>query len=159
SVVHGAFADATTSPFDLGAGWDKFVHARYPWKSLQFVIGFSVAWLTRLRSHPDVTKLAGIWRYRAFGSVRDALILSAGMTAALWLIVAPEVTRLTGRSPASGLTYGVGMLIGAVIGFFVPTWYRVNLARMEAERQPTPLPAEGERMIIALIKARVDRTS
>lgn len=142
SILNEALADPTARYFGLAAGWEKFATQIYPWKTLQFVLGFAIAALTRPRTYPDVALLTGACRYRSFGSLRDAAIVAGAMTAALALVVVPMLGRIRGKPfPADWLNYGTSMLIGAVLGFFVPTWYRANLARVEVESAPASPPA------------------
>ncbi len=129
-IFYGGIIDASGASFSLRAGISRFMAQSYPWTLLHFTIASLIACMTRRRFYPNVATLRGFRRYRAWGSIRDGLVLSTGLMIAM-KIVLNAVARLRPGFDGGWRPYTVAAVLGGTIGFFVPTWYRANLARIE----------------------------
>lgn len=95
---------------------------------------FDLAVALRIRSgaYPDPTSLTGVRRYREWGSARDAGLFLGCAAALMLLFIQPRLAQLwtdPARAPTLTVTV-IPSIVAAVIGFFVPTWYRANAARL-----------------------------
>lgn len=117
---------------DLSQGWQSYCTRSYPWSFLVFLIASLLSVFIRIGKYPDVSRLTGIYRYRQWGSLTDALIF-AGCTAALMIVyIIPTLMELRGDDEWLRRLL-IPTAATFVIGFFVPTWYRANTLRAEKE--------------------------
>lgn len=110
-----------TAPF-LKA-WENFTTSAYPWLTMAFVCTVSLAFLIDW-SHPK-------WIRPRWLRIVDALLEAVVLVAAVslvhwWLSGLVAMDNFSGRLPALSDLTRVAFLIGFVLGYFVPNWYRVS---------------------------------
>ena len=124
---------------DLATRWETYTIRRvYQWSALHALIAILVAVGMRTGSYPSAT--AGDWiaRSRQWGSLQDAAIFGICAAALRAAFMAPEVMAIEGSLDwiTTLRRFAVPTVMVAVIGFFVPTWYRASILRIK-EREGT----------------------
>ena len=138
SMAMGSICTGGECPhfFSVGEGIRHLLEQSYPWTILVCFVTTLLAALMLVGEYPpDHEHLQGWARYRKWGNIRDALILSAGVLGLMAIYIVPELHRLAPerfpepliwRSPGLALR---PMITSFFVGLFVPTWYRGNALR------------------------------
>ena len=119
---------------DLSLAWQVYSE-RYPWTFIHGTIACMIALRMRIGHYPDPSQLQGWQRYRAWGSLRDGVIMLLVAELVLNLLVLPRLA-VHGVAPGNPLNSLIilGML-SFTIGFIVPTWYRARRALRQQDRR------------------------
>lgn len=124
--------------FDFSAAWDAYTK-KYPWSFIHGTMAFMIALRMRIGRYPDPTQLQGWQRYRAWGSLRDGMIILAVAELVLSLLVFPQLLEL-GAAPSDPLRPLVILgMMSFTIGFIVPTWYRARRALRMTDRRASDM--------------------
>jgi len=121
-----------------GAGVERYLSCSYPWGIMHAGIALLIAVRLSGGQYPDVRRLSGWRRYRQWGSFTDAVICGLGAALIAAYIALPLLEIL--RPDRFALVYWPTSveelffwritlrmaLVGFVLGFFVPTWYRAH---------------------------------
>jgi hypothetical protein len=121
-----------------GAGIDHYLNCSYPWAILHAGIALLLAIRLSSGEYPDVRKLLGWRRYRQWGSFTDAILCAIGAALIAAIIALPLLESLRPErfrivylpaTPEEFFFWRITLrmaLVGFVLGFFVPTWYRAH---------------------------------
>ena len=118
----------------------------YPWVILVCSLSALLSVLMLIGEYPDHEHLKGYARYRRWGSLRDAALLSTGILCLMGLYVVPQLYHLAPDRFIDPHFWNVpGLTLRPVvtsffIGFSVPTWYRGNALRTRNARRQYPSP-------------------
>ena len=111
-----------TQPFTLA--WKNFSTSAYPWLIMSFVCTLSLAFLIDL---PQPKWVHHKWQRRVLdGVIQTAALVCAVSLVHWWLAGLAQTGAFSGRLPALPQLIRLSVLIGFVLGYFVPTWYRVS---------------------------------
>jgi hypothetical protein len=130
----------------LNQGLDHLLHNSYPWVILVCSLSALLSVLMLIGEYPDHEYLDGYARYRRWGNLRDAGLLSMGILALMAFYVVPQLHQLAPEYFTEALFWRApGLTLRPVvtslfIGFFVPTWYRGNALRTRNDRRLYPSP-------------------
>jgi hypothetical protein len=128
---------APPSP-ECGGGIERYLNCSYPWGILHAGMALLLAIRLSVGSYPNVRKLAGWRRYRQWGSFIDAAFCAVGAALIAALIALPLLESLRPdrfrlvylpTSPEELFFWRITLrmaLLGFVVGFVVPTWYRAH---------------------------------
>ncbi len=125
----------------IDLGIDRLLNQSYPWT---FLVGFLTTLLATLMligQYPDRKELSGLARYRKWGSLTDALVLSVGVFGFMAFYVMPELNQLDSiRFPEKDFWRAPALVLRPVatsflIGLVVPTWYRGHILRIKENRR------------------------
>lgn len=141
-VINGiCIGDPCPHVLTLGRGLDYLLHRSYPWVILVCSLSTLLSVLMLIGEYPDHEHLEGYARYRRWGSLRDAALLSMGVLGLMALYVVPRLNQLAPEHFTEtyfwndlGPTFRP-VITSFFIGFFVPTWYRGNALRARNDRK------------------------
>src|SRR5262249_51516794 len=137
-----SFVFGLVTQLDVNEAWALFV-VRYPWALMSFVTAFVTAWLAD--DPPSSMSVRHRQRWGE-GGVQAAASVVTAVLVLTWLGQVPQPANLPTTyhlpDPLSVLVRAA--LIGFVIGYKVPTWYR------EAPREPEATPASAALALPAL---------
>lgn len=141
-IMHSiCVGDPCPHVFTLSRGLDHLLHRSYPWVILVSSLSTLLSVVMLVREYPDHERLEGYARYRKWGSLRDAALLSMGVLGFMALYVVPQLNQLAPEHFTEahfwndpGLTLRP-VITSFLIGFFVPTWYRGNALRARSDRK------------------------
>jgi hypothetical protein len=116
--------------FQVSRGWSQYAGRSYPWTFQLLLIAALIAWRMRVGSYPAPGSLRGITRIRQWGSLLDAARFGGASLALMALYIRPQLVELAPARYRSDdwVLLLLPVAIAAVIGFFVPTWYRAHAA-------------------------------
>jgi hypothetical protein len=141
-AIHGICIGNPWPDFlDLGQGLEHLVEKSYPWVILVCSLSALLSVLMLIGKYPDYEYMEGYARYRRWGSLRDAALLSMGVLGLMALYVIPQLHQLSpDHFTESQFWKAPGLMLRPVvtsffIGFFVPTWHRGNALRSRYERK------------------------
>ncbi|MBW3225390.1 hypothetical protein [Marinobacter adhaerens] len=153
---------------DCGAGFQRYLNCSYPWSIMHAGIALLLAIRLSRGEYPDVRNLFGWRRYRQWGNFIDAMHCGIGAALIAAIIVLPLLESLQPDRnrivylPATTeefLFWRITLrmaLLGFVLGFFVPTWYRAHKSPYgEGDRRQNPRQRECfEQDLLRLKKKR-----
>ncbi len=125
------------SSFCEFTGNERYLNCTYPWSFLHGGIAFLLALRLGVGVYPDIQHMRGIYRYRKWGNIKDAVICGAGMLIITAFIVVPLLDDL-GRSFVGTKYIDILSritLVSLVLGFIVPTWYRAQHVPVKKNRR------------------------
>jgi len=137
-------------PVALGEAWSRFTDRSYPWLLMSFATAITLSFLIDWRR---LQRLSTGWRRVAEG-VMLVLVLGAAVTLVQhWisslvqhnpdcLAAARDGARDLCRLPDMRMGLSVSAIIGSVLGYLVPTWYRSS-AHIESDGSDDDAGAEG----------------
>lgn len=135
--VTGTGGDATC----LQAVLTRIETQSYPWSIMHAAIAILLAWRIRLPRRP-VKKTRVAWRrFRQWGDPREAAIFSGLLSVVFLLVVFPLLANLQTDIELLAVwpwplrPFLIVALLGGVVGFLVPTWYRTQAKRPEERRR------------------------
>jgi len=138
-----SYQPAGASWFDLARGWSRYATRSYPWSFLLFLLAALIAWRMRTQAYPDPRATRGLARITLWGNVTDAGLFLGCTLALVGFYIRPKVAELL-QTPARADDWMLLLLpsaIAAVLGFFVPTWYRANAVTTDAAVSSPRRPA------------------
>jgi hypothetical protein len=112
--------------------WSNFTGIAYPWSVMSFVTAATTAFLIDWR---QPQWLETRWRRLLEAGIQAAVLVAAAMLVHWWLSDLGSAAPGGARIPQLISLIRVTAVIGFVLGYFVPTWYR---------RAPDDRPAEAE---------------
>lgn len=101
--------------------WENFTTDSYPWLIMSFVTAVTTAFLIDWR-HPRW--LRERWQRITEAGIQAIMLVIAAMLVHWWLTDLSVHEQFSGRVPDLGSVLRVSSIIGFVLGYFVPTWYR-----------------------------------
>ena len=112
------------------------------WSAFQFVIAFAIAHRMQVGAYPDATTLSGWSRIRAFGDAADGLFVLIACCVVTMPIFVPALFEVLNSNSEVKLAIAwarvfLPPVVAFVVGFFVPTIYRLNVHRVQ-ERETRP---------------------
>lgn len=113
----------------LQKAWEHFSTSSYPWLIMAFVCTLSLAFLIDWQQ-PEWIKPK--WARVTNGAIQAIILVSAVSLVHWWLAGLASRDSFHGQLPPLVQLVRVSTVIGFVLGYFVPAWYR-NSARIAAE--------------------------
>lgn len=126
--AHDPNINGFVAPFVLA--WKNFYTSSYPWLAMSFVCTVTLAFLIDWQ-HPKWIKEK--WQRVADGIVQAAALVGAVFLVHWWLAGLVNTAKFDGHLPDIVQVIRLSAVIGSVLGYLVPTWYRRS-ARFEAEQ-------------------------
>lgn len=130
-----------SNSFNIQLAWDMYA-SRHPWSFIHGTVAFMIAWRMQTGRYPDVSKQQGWQTIKAWGDLKDAVIISSVNLLVLMVLVIPKLEAL-GSAPSSVTrTLIILTMMSFCIGFIVPTWYRAKLREKQGERRVSSVDRE-----------------
>jgi hypothetical protein len=123
--------------FDLRQAWEMYA-SRYPWSFIHGTVAFLIAWRMQIGRYPDIDKLQGWQAFKAWGDLKDALIILAVSLTVFMTLVLPRLKALNAAPKNVTITVLVLAMMSFTIGLIVPTWYRAKTKIEQHERRESP---------------------
>jgi hypothetical protein len=123
----------------LAWAWQR-AHLTYPWQLVSFATAFITAMMA---DNPRVSRVSSRVQRSLEGLGQGVLMLGVTYLTCIWLSQRWELYKhvdlryLKYGMPKPLMTTIMGALVGIVIGFLIPTWYRCYQDQQAQERTPT----------------------
>ncbi|MCK5667368.1 MAG: hypothetical protein KAI17_27965, partial [Thiotrichaceae bacterium] len=126
------------SNFCSYTGYEQYTNCSYPWGFIHAGIAIILAIRLNTGAYPDVKKLQGFQKYRLWGNFKDAIICLLLLLLITIFLVIPQLEALRGNTIDNIEYFKMVLrisLMGFVLGFIVPTWYRAQNRSVKVERR------------------------
>lgn len=133
------------SNFCSYTGYERYTNCSYPWGFIHAGIAIILAIRLNTGAYPDVKKLQGFQKYRLWGNFKDAIICLLLLLLITIFLVIPQLEALRGNTIDNIEYFKMVLrisLMGFVLGFIVPTWYRAQNRSVKVERRKDPKERE-----------------
>jgi hypothetical protein len=127
--------------FDLRQAWGMYA-SRYPWSFIHGAVAFLIAWRMQTGTYPDINKLTGLQSLKAWGDLKDGLIILVVSLAVFLILVLPRLKALNAAPDNVPIALVILAIMSFSIGLIVPTWYRARTKVKQHDRRGSPADRE-----------------
>ena len=128
------------TPFTMA--WDNFTTDSYPWLIMSFVTALTTAFL--IDWHRPQWLKAG-WQRISEAAIHAVILVISAMLVHWWLTGLSANAQFSGRVPDLGSVLRVSCIIGFVLGYFVPTWYRATTDENTSDKTTVSRAADASK--------------